>query len=70
MFFDLLSYTKLVLCIGTSTQHSRLVAVVGWHNADNLRPSHTTTETAKIAVFVHTHYNFFSQLQRFLQQFD
>ena len=28
-------------------------------------PSHTTTETAKKGVIVHTHYNFFSQLQRY-----
>ena len=32
-------------------------------------PSHTTIETAKKVVIVHTHYNFFSQLQRFFQQF-
>ena len=35
----------------------------------NSRPSHTTTETTKNVVIVHTHYNFFAQLQRFFQQF-
>ena len=34
-----------------------------------LRPSHTITETTKKDVIFHTHYNFFSQLQRFFQQF-
>ena len=34
-----------------------------------MRPSHTTTETAKKVVVVHTHYNFFSQLKRFFQQY-
>ena len=33
------------------------------------RPSHTTTETTKKVVNVHTHYNFVSQLQRFFEQF-
>ena len=34
-----------------------------------VRPSHITTETTKKVIIVHTHYNFFSQLQRFFQQF-
>ena len=34
-----------------------------------LRPSHTITEIAKEVVIVHTHYNFFSQLQQFLNSF-
>ena len=32
-------------------------------------PSHTTTETAKKVINVSAHYNFFSQLQIFCQQF-
>mgnify|MGYP001803357456 CR=1 FL=1 len=36
-----------------------------WPLFTAIRPSHTTTETAKKVVIVHTHYNFFSQLQRF-----
>ena len=39
------------------------------HPKQEWRPSHTTTETAKKVVIVHTHYNFFSQLQQFFQQF-
>ena len=31
--------------------------------------SYTTTDTAKNVVIVHKHYNFFSHLQRFFQQF-
>ena len=45
-------------------------AVVGLEgNLYEYRPSHTTTETRKKIVIVHTHYNFFSQLQRFSQLF-
>ena len=39
------------------------------NNCAALRPSHTTTETTKKVVIVHTHYNFFSQLQRFFNSF-
>ena len=35
-----------------------------------LRPSHTSTETAKKVVIVHTNYNLFSQLQRNFQQIN
>ena len=35
----------------------------------NSRSSHTTTETTKKVVIVHTYYNFFSQPQGFFQQF-
>ena len=34
-----------------------------------IKPSHTTHKTAKTAVIFHTHYDFFSQLQQFFQQF-